>query len=64
MNKYYTINRRQKTELLGDTHVFVRKTVKQTRNLRVNVETYAPVLIQRQVRNVKVTRLVHIFAPY
>jgi hypothetical protein len=47
VNKYYTINRRQKTELLGDTHVFVRKTAKSTRNVQLNVETFAPTLLQR-----------------
>ena len=65
INKFYTIHRRQKTELLGDTHVIVRKTVKQVRNVRVHVETYAPTLLQRTRVTQKVTRPIYIFAtPY
>ena len=62
INKYYTIHRRQKTELLGDTHVIVRKTVKQVRNMRVYVETYAPTLLQRTRVTQKITRPIYIFA--
>ena len=64
VNKYYTIHRRQKTEVLGDTHVLVRKTTKQIRNVRVNVETFAPTLLQRTKITQKITRPVYIFAPY
>ena len=62
INKYYTIHRRQKTELLGDTHVIVRKTVKQVRNVRVHVETSAPTLLQRTRVTQKITRPIYIFA--
>jgi len=64
VNKYFTINRKQQAQFLGDTWVLQRTTQKQVRNLRVSVEQYAPVLIQRQVRNVKVVRPIYVFAPY
>ena len=65
INKYYTINRRQKTEVLGDTHVLVRKTTRQVRNVRVHVETTVPVLLQRTRVSQHITRPVHVetFAP-
>ena len=62
VNKYYTINRRHRHEVLGDTHVFVRKSTKQVRNPRVHVETYAPTLLQRTRITQKVTRPIYIFA--
>ena len=64
VNKYFTINRKQQAQFLGDTWVLQRKVVQNVRRLRVSVEQYAPVLIQRQVRNVKVVRPIYIFAPY
>ena len=64
VNKYFTVNRKQQAQFLGDTWVLQRTTQKQVRNLRVSVEQYAPVLIQRQVRNVKVVRPIYVFAPY
>ena len=63
VNKYYTIHRKQQAQLLGDTWLQQRRVAKTVRNLRVSVEQFAPVLIQRQVRNVKVVRPVYIFAP-
>ena len=62
VNKFYTINRKQTMQALGDTHVLVRKSTKQVRNLRVNVETYAPTLLQRTKVTQKVTRPIYIFA--
>ena len=64
VNKYFTINRKQQAQFLGDTWVLQRTTQKQVKNLRVSIEQYAPVLIQRQVRNVKVVRPIYVFAPY
>ena len=64
VNKYFTVNRKQQAQFLGDTWVLQRTTQKQVKNLRVSVEQYAPVLIQRQVRNVQVVRPIYVFAPY
>ena len=64
VNKYFTVNRQQQAQHLGDTWVLQRKVSKHVRNLRVSVEQFAPVLIQRQVRNVKVVRPIYVFAPY
>ena len=64
VNKYYTINRKQQAQFLGDTWVTQRKITQNVRRLSVSVEQYAPVLIQRQVRNVKVVRPIYVFAPY
>ena len=64
MNRYFTINRKQQAQFLGDTWVLQRKVVQNVRRLRVSVEQYAPVLIQRQVRNVEVVRPIYVFAPY
>ena len=64
VNKYFTINRKQQPQFLGDTWVLQRKVSQSVRNLRVSVEQFAPVLIQRQVRNVKIVRPIYVFAPY
>ena len=64
VNKYFTINRKQQAQFMGDTWVLQRKVSRNVRNLRVSVEQFAPVLIQRQVRNVKVVRPIYVFAPY
>ena len=64
VNKYFTINRKQQAQFLGDTWVLQRKVSRNVKNLRVSVEQYTPVLIQRQVRNVKVVRPIYVFAPY
>ena len=63
VNKYFTINRKQQAQFLGDTWVLQRKVVQNVRRLRVSVEQFAPVLIQRQVRNVKVVRPIYVFSP-
>ena len=64
VNKYFTVNRKHQAQFLGDTWLLQRKVVQNVRRLRVSVEQYAPVLIQRQVRNVKVVRPIYVFAPY
>ena len=64
VNKYFTINRKQQAQFLGDTWVTQRKVTQNVRRLSVSVEQYAPVLIQRQARNVKVVRPIYVFSPY
>jgi len=61
INKYYTINRTHRHQNLGDTHVFVRKTTKQVRNVRLLVETYAPTILHRTHVAQKITRPIYIF---
>ena len=64
VNKYYTINRKQNMQALGDTWVLQRKVSQNVTHRRISVEQYAPVLLQRTRIIQKITRPIYIFAPY
>ena len=61
INKYYTTFRRHSHRRDGDMHTTLLKRITQKRNVRIHLETYAPVIYNKRVIVNKVTRPIFIF---
>ena len=63
VNRYTTTYRKSFLTQQSDLHVFQRNLQNVRKQYRTSVETYAPVLHQKRVQNMKVVRPVCRFAP-